>query len=219
MSQEQQLHVAFDIGNVLAEIDLSKFTNKLKEFIPPHEDPMFFLDNLQAMQDLGLTTIRQSLRHHHNINEPEAIEILIHAWNDIVKPNEMMLNFMDNLRSEGVKIALLSNIGSEHAEFLKRTCSKMFAGCVEHLSYEVGARKPSKIYYQSFLMDHAEWVGAIYLDDRPENLKVGKQYSFKSFKFCLDEVLTWPLSKQRRELEKVHSYIFNRKYDSLPHDI
>lgn len=207
------MHVAFDIGNVLAEVDLTKFTEQLKEHIPPEADPMFFLENLQASQDLGLTTIRQSLRHNHNIHEPELVEPLIEAWNASVKPNEMMLNFMDSLRSEGVKIALLSNIGFEHAEYLKKTCPRMFENVAEHLSFEVGARKPSKIYYQSFLMDHNEWTGAVYLDDRDENLKAGKKYSFKSFKFCLDQVLTWPPSKQRIELNKIRSYIFDRKYD------
>lgn len=217
---EQQLHVAFDIGNVLAEVDLSGFIVKLRTVLSSRSDPNLldperFLEHLQATQDLGILTIRQYLHQAYNFPDSVLDELVI-EWNKTVKPNEMMLNFMDNLRSEGVKIALLSNIGPEHAEHLKKTCPRMFAGCVEHLSYEVGARKPTKLFYQSFLMDHEEWLGAIYCEDRPENLKTGKKYSFKSFKFCLDEVLTWPLSKQRKELDKIHSYIFNRKYDILP---
>lgn len=219
---EQQLHVAFDIGNVLVEVDMSGFIAMLRGVLSGQNkshmiDPEKFLEQLQISQDLGLLTVRQALSQTYNISDLVADD-LIPEWNKTVKPNEMMLNFMDNLRSEGVKIALLSNIGADHAEYLKKSCPKMFAGCVEHLSFEVGARKPSKLYYQSFLMDRAEWLGAIYCDDRPENLRAGKQYSFKSFRFCLDEVLTWPLSKQRRELDKIHSYIFNRKYDAVPGD-
>lgn len=208
-------HVCFDIGNVVAEVDLSKFTNELKKFIPATEEPLFFLENLQHAQDLGMTSIRQSLRSYYRIHNSSVLDVLVEAWNSTVEPNEMMLNFMENLRSEGVKIALLSNMGLEHAAHLKKICPKMFYNVVEHLSFEVGARKPSKIYYQSFLTDHAEWVGAIYLDDRDENLKIGKHYSFKSFKFCLDEVLTWPASKQKIELNKIRSYIFDRKYDGV----
>lgn len=219
---EQQLHVAFDIGNVLAEVDMSHFIARLRGVLSGQNkshllDPERFLEQLQASQDLGILTVRQALSQTYNISG-EAAEELIPEWNKTVKPNEMMLNFMDNLRSEGVKIALLSNIGHDHAEYLKQSCPRMFAGCTEHLSFEVGARKPTKMYYQSFLMDHEEWLGAIYCDDKPENLRAGKQYSFKSFKFCLDEVLKWPLSKQRRELDKIHSYIFNRKYDAVPGD-
>lgn len=209
------MHICLDIGNVIAEVKLEYFTEELKKHIPPEHDPLFFLENLQAMQDIGLSTVRRALQTHHDIKDEATVNKLSDAWNSTVIPNHMMLNFMDNLRSEGVKIALLSNMGIEHATYLRRTCPTMFDGVIEHISYEVGARKPSKLYYQSFLMDHDEFTGAVYLDDRDENLMIGKKYSFKSFKFDLDHVLKQPLSKQKIELEKVKSYIFDRKYDKL----
>lgn len=209
------MHVVFDIGNVIAEVKLEHFTAKLKEYILPEHDPMFFLENLQAMQDVGLSTVQKALHAHHDIKDPETVQLLLKAWNDTVIPNDMMLNFMDNLRNEGVKIALLSNMGLEHASYLRKISPRMFKNVVEHMSYEVGARKPSKLYYQSFLMDHDEFTGAVYLDDKDENLVVGKKYSFKSFKFDLDQVLLLPKSKQKLELDKVRSYIFDRKYDKI----
>ncbi len=209
------MHVAFDIGNVLCEVNLELFTQKLKEFIPPENDPMLFLEYLQNMQDIGATTIRKSLRHHHGINN-ENLEYLIEAWNSTVKPNEMMLNFLDNLKSEHVKIALLSNMGHEHAEYLKRICPRLFKNNIEHLSYQVGAAKPAKLYFQSFLIDNPEFQGAIFIDDRSENLKSAKGYHFKTYKFCLDAMLSLPQAKQRLELIKIRSYIINRKYDLFP---
>lgn len=91
----------------------------------------------------------------------------------------------------------------------------MFQDTVEHISYQVGARKPSKIYFQSFLLDHPGWAGAVYVDDRDDNLAVGKKYSFKSFKFELDKVLQLSKAKQKIELNKIKSYIFDRKYDKI----
>jgi FMN phosphatase YigB (HAD superfamily) len=209
------MHVAFDIGNVLVEMKLDIFTSELKKYIPADEDPNFLLEDLQAAQDIGLNTVRRYLQTHYGIKDASVLNILMNAWNASLIPNHMMLNFMDNLKSEGVKIALLSNMGMEHAAYLRQSCPVMFDGHVEHLSYEVGARKPTKLYFQSFLMDHDEFTGAVYLDDRDENLMIGKKYSFKSFKFDLDYILKQPLSKQKIELEKVKSYIFDRKYDKI----
>jgi len=209
-------HACFDIGNVLVQVNLEVFTKELKKVIPPNHDPMFFLEHLQATQDIGLSTVQQALRAQHDIFEQEKVQILLEAWNATIEPNETMLKFLENLRSEGVKMALLSNIGLEHANHLKKTIPDLFLNMIHHLSFEVGARKPSKIYFQSFLLDHPNFLGSIYADDRDENLKSGKKYSFKTFKFCLDELMLMPLSKQRKELDKLKSYILDGKYNCLP---
>lgn len=218
------MFIAFDIGNVLCKVDLDKFKYELAECIRihspeveshPYFDSMFFLNSFQALQDLGFITIEAALHNRFpNIHKRET-DALTKTWLNTIKPSEMMLNFMDDLRYEGVKIALLSNIGLEHTKHLKEICPRMFHNTYEHLSFEVGARKPSKLYYQSFLMDHADFVGAVYVDDREENLKTGKKYSFKSFKFNLDKIEQMPLSKQKMELDKIRSYVFDRKYDNV----
>lgn len=208
-------HACFDIGNVLVGVNLDKFTKVLKQYIPEDQDPMFFLETLQALQDVGLMTVRQALRANHNIHDEEKVQILLDAWDAVIEPNDMMLRFLETCRADGIKIALLSNIGSEHAHYLKQKLPQLFEKAVEHLSYQVGARKPQKVYFQSFLTDHPEFTGAIYADDRPENLKAGKKYSFKTFDFALDRVLALPMSQQKKQLEKLRGYILNRKYDNL----
>lgn len=208
------MHVAFDIGNVLVKFDIEKFTKQLIDEVDV-DDTLFFMELLQPMQDLGLLTIRQALKIHHSSLTEEQLSRLTQAWNSTIEPNDMMLRFLENLRGEGAKIALLSNIGSEHCNFLKEKVPEIFNNSVEHLSFEVGARKPSKVYYQSFLMDHPEWTGAIYVDDRDENLRAGKKYSFKTFHFDLEQILQMSKSKQKLELDKIKSYIFDRKYDGV----
>ena len=212
-------HACFDIGNVLVQVNLETFTKELKKVIPSTHDPMFFLEYLQATQDIGLSTVQQALRAQHDIFEAEKVQILLEAWNATIEPNEMMLRFLENLRSDGVKMALLSNIGMEHATHLRKTIPDLFSNMIEHLSYEVGARKPSKIYFQSFLLDHQNFKGAIYIDDREDNLKSGKKYSLKTYKFCLDEILLMSLGKQKAELDKLKGYILDKKNNSLYDDI
>src|ERR1044072_4681479 len=106
------MHVAFDIGNVLAEIKLEKFSTPFTKYIN-RVDPVVFLHRIQAAQDVGLITVEQALTSEFPSLTTVQVNELLQAWNDIVIPNEMMLNFMDILRSEGVKIALLSNMGTE----------------------------------------------------------------------------------------------------------
>lgn len=224
--------VAFDIGNVLCHFDITKFTSKLSYLTGMSEgESLFFLAFMQKMQDLGITTVSDHLEYKfyaHNLQpnfklSPSNREALLKAWNETLTPSDMMLTFMDKLRGEGVKIALLSNMGHEHIKHLRNSCPQMFEGTVQHISCEVGARKPSKLFFQSFCLDNDEFCrtydedgnredfsGCVYVDDIEENLKVGKKYGFKVYKINLDELVNLPQSKQKMELDKLKTMIFNK---------
>lgn len=224
------VHVAFDIGNVLVQFDIMIFVKKLAEIANLNDhDAWFFLDHLQKMQDIGVTSVAHGLEYKFKLSG-EELNILLDSWNKTLSPNEMMLNLLDNLRSDGVKIALLSNMGPEHITHLRTNCPQMFEGAVQHISCEVGARKPQKLFFQSFCLDNDEFIrsslicgpdgkpkndktdfsGCIYVDDLEDNLKVGKKYGFKVYHFNLDETLKLPLSKQKIELDKLKYAIYNK---------
>ena len=211
------MHVAFDIGNVLCEFDLDKFTYEMfKTTGIPTSRAYNFLESIQNAQDIGLTTVRKSLQmlippppHSLYLKDTE-IDHLINAWCSIIYPSEMMINFLDNLRSEGIKIALLSNMGKEHHEYLMNKYPKLFTGVVQHISYEVGARKPTKLFFQSFMLDHDDFKGAAYIDDIEENCRAAKKYSFKVYKFDLKETLKLKQSEQKIELTKLRNIIISQ---------
>lgn len=215
------VHVAFDIGNVLCHFDIFKFTRKLSEITGINDhDSYFFLDFLQRMQDIGVTSVAHHLEYKFDVNGAE-LEELLETWNATVIPNEMMLNFLDKLRGEGVKIALLSNMGPEHIAHLRTTYPQLFENTVQHISCEVGARKPSKLFFQSFCLDNDEFFvsdtrepmdfsGCVYVDDIEENLKVGKKYGFKVYQLVLDDLVKLPQSKQKMELDRLKTMIFNK---------
>lgn len=221
------VHVIFDIGNVLCQFDIMKFVIKLAEIAQISEhDAWFFLDHLQRMQDIGVTTVAHGLEYKYKLSK-EDLAILIDAWNKTLTPNEMMLNFMDNLRVDGVKIALLSNMGPEHLAYLRTVCPQMFENTVQHISCEVGARKPQKLFFQSFCLDNDDFVkynrtrnkfthldtdfsGCLYVDDMEENLKVGKRYGFKVYRFNLEDTLKLSRSGQKLELDKLKQLIYEK---------
>lgn len=202
------MRVAFDIGNVLVAFDIDIFVKRLhKELNISEREALYFLEHLQHHQDIGVTTVAQSLRTHYKLDD---VDHLVKAWNDILVPNERMLRFLENLRDEGVKVALLSNMGKEHAVHLRTTCPELFKDAYQHLSFEVGARKPTKLFFQSFCLEHNEFLGCLYLDDLEENLQMGKKFCFSAYRFQLDKFLKESQSKQKLELDKIKKHIFSK---------
>lgn len=185
-------YAAFDIGEVLVTINLNAFIIEYNKARGPFSinysdiEPIDFLNSLQSMQDVGLLNIQQALRKafQYYLSEKD-MNSMISGWNDIIETNDEMSVFLEDLKESGVKVALLSNMGSVHASLFRNKYKTIFDGCDLHLSCEVGARKPTKLFYQSFLMDHPEYKGCVYLDDRPENIKMGLHYGFNAKKFEL----------------------------------
>lgn len=202
-------YVAFDIGNVLCHFDIIKFTKFLTdELLITEREAYFFLERLQKHQDIGVTSVASELEFHYKVHG-EQLQTIVDCWNSTVTPNHSMMNFLENLRSEGVKVALLSNMGPEHITHLRGTVPEMFKDTIQHISCEVGARKPTKLFFQSFILDNSAFEGCVYIDDIEENLRAGKKYSFTVFGFNLEEHVKLSMSKQKIELDRLRNMIFN----------
>lgn len=178
------MNIALDIGNVLCRLRLEAFTTKLLEFghIQNQEEGMYFLKGVQAPLDIGMYGLEEAaLRYFINLSGHE-LQALYTSWNEAVI-EVPVLN--DWLATTDHNVALLSNIGSDHAKLVRGFNG--FRDCIQHFSFEVGARKPTKLYYQSFMMEHPEFRGALYIDDLQENLAVGSMYGLKCAHFSLEE--------------------------------
>jgi FMN phosphatase YigB (HAD superfamily) len=178
-------YAAFDVGNVLVRVDFDPF-EKAFESYSIDDNYMDFLLDLHGAQDIGLTTIARHAKLAFGASQ-ECCEHLMEAWDHIIVPNPKMCTLLQELKDDGVNIAILSNMGIEHAKLMRKKYPEIFEGCTLHLSCEVGARKPAKLYYQSFLQDHPEFKGCVYVDDRDDNLATGLKYGFTSYKFDLDK--------------------------------
>jgi len=197
-------YVAFDIGDVLCHCFEDKFLNAVSESANISiDDALRFFKRFWEHHDLGFTTIEDELKDKLNIKSEITIKKLTDIWMDTLVPNREMFQFLIQKmytyksiscsKRTDLQVALLSNIGKEHAATLKEkfdnqtyTCSfGLFDDCIKHLSFEVGARKPSLIYYQSFLSLHPEFTGCVYVDDREENLITAEKLGFHPFKFSL----------------------------------
>ncbi|MDP2696407.1 MAG: hypothetical protein Q8O87_04155 [bacterium] len=179
--------IAFDLGNVLIKVDFKKYiTEWHRQKLYKREDVWHFLNSIQAGQDLGLTTMSDSLELRHGVSG-KKLRLLHEAWRDSLIKNEQMFSFVEDLKKER-EVALLSNIGSEHALVVREKYGELFDRAHLHLSYEVGARKPTKLYFQSFLLQHSNFHGGVFVDDRDENLLMGRELGFKDYKFDLHAI-------------------------------
>ena len=181
--------VCFDIGNVLLAVDWNPLHTyfEASPFDVDETSVLEFLQHNQKQCDLGLTTIREEICHYFHIKTAHAaLDGSGKAWLDCIVPNPKMLALLSSLQKEGWKIALVSNIGYEHKA--KVEIIPAFQGCVKFFSCDVGARKPTALYYKTFLDLHPDFIGAPYIDDLQENLDAGKAFGLKPIKFELPQV-------------------------------
>ena len=184
-------YIAMDVGNVLVRTDHTAFIQKLsKTFNITLEDALFVMNSKQKLHDLGHVEMANDLKERFGIKSQLVIDDLIASWNNIIDPANYVIDFLMDLADEHcLKIALLSNVGVEHSKQMENVLSYrgFFQKAVKHLSCEVGARKPTVLYYQSFLQLHPEWQGSLYIDDVQENLDASKQFGFETFRFALND--------------------------------
>lgn len=206
-------YVALDVGNVLVHVDFSIFTRELSAQLNlSMEEAEYFLNRTCRLHDLGLTKMSDELRDHFKIKSQVIIDKLLSKWNEVIWPSRNVLNhFNKMIAKDDLKIALLSNVGLEHSVVMENTLGNLFSGAVKHLSCLVGARKPNKLYYQSFLLQYPEFKGCAYLDDLEENLEASKQFGFRTYHFALDKHTSLPHFRDvsKDKLAQIRNFIVN----------
>jgi FMN phosphatase YigB (HAD superfamily) len=183
--------IAFDIGNVLCSVNFDAFLDAIsKHQNITRADAWYFLSRTQKLHDLGLTDLKSELHDHFKIHSEVTMHELLEHWNSSVQLEGQMFSLLHDLIDADIKIALLSNIGYEHAAHLNNSLASYegWKKSIHFFSCQVGARKPSMLYYQSFLMQYPKFKGAIYIDDIQENLDAGKTFGFKTVRFSLDDL-------------------------------
>ena len=185
-------YAAFDVGNVLFNVNFPGFINKMSKTLNISvEDATYFMNRSQKLHDLGLTVMKDELIDHLHIKSSVLRDELIQEWNHCITPADWLLEKLDaHCSTHDIQIALLSNVGLEHAVRMREMLApyQFFRNGITHFSCEVGARKPTLIYYQSFLQLHPEFQGCPYFDDLEENLVIGAKYGLKPFKFSLESL-------------------------------
>lgn len=189
--------ICFDLGNVIIECDVDKFYDQMKDFFSEekYKQLIAMRDIIQTQHDLGIVTYRNFFEHFDMSLSKEKVDQILELWNQAVKPNDEMVEFVCDFKKKNGNIAYLSNIGFEHSQYLTKSCPQLFKEALLHFSCEVGARKPTKLYFQSFLKEchycnESGWKSShLLIDDREDNCEMAKRLGFATFQFSLKDEL------------------------------
>lgn len=213
-------YIALDIGNVLLEVDIQSMIDRLSQFVAggylpeiKKEIALSTLERIQASHDIGLLNFKHAMEEFlirqdigYSLGQEalsKGADHLVSCWNEIIQLNKHMINFLKKLKENNVQIALLSNMGKEHYQYIKKMYPEIFSDSIEFISFQVGARKPTKLYYNLFIQEHPEFKHALYLDDIQENLDASAKY-LNPFKFDLNNLIN------TKKLNKTINLILNQ---------
>ena len=185
--------IAFDIGNVLFHFDLTPLLDLLVglDIVENNAQAYEFMGgSFQHSQEVGLYDIKQSFYQLNQSLSYNTLHDIHDRWMETFTPSLPMIDVVEELVGNNHKVALLSNIGPDHARFVRDKC-KIFDKCIQHFSCDVGARKPTRLYYQSFLIQYGWPNNSLYFDDREDNIAMGNEFHkgilFDITKFESDE--------------------------------
>jgi glucose-1-phosphatase len=177
--------VLFDLGNVLLHFS--------------HERMFEQIGKLGGMSG---DEIRQLVQEHHVIREfetgrmsrPELHRLfqswtgkevdsrrLMRALSNIFTPNETLIPVLDQLKTSGLRLVLLSNTNIAHISFIKQRFDVLSRFDQLVLSYEVGAMKPDPPIYEAALNAiHCEPGECLYTDDIVENVERARGFGLQA---------------------------------------
>ena len=140
------------------------------------------------------------MRDRFQIKSTVIIDELMEEWDEVVQPADYVIEVMNK---PDLQVALLSNVGFEHAKRMSKVLNygDFFKNSIKHFSCQVGARKPSLLYYHIFIQLHPEFVGSPYIDDLQENLDIAEQFGFRPFRFSIDELTAENYKERLGQLE------------------
>jgi FMN phosphatase YigB (HAD superfamily) len=198
-------YLAVDLGNVILNVNFTQFMSHLSKTLNVSiEDVWYFLNRTQKLHDLGLTQISDELRDHFKIKSSVIVDDLVASWNETISACPTMVNWLKEI-VKNKNVAILSNIGTEHLVLVKNILTnEIFDNTVHFFSCEVGSRKPSLLYYKTFLDMYPDFKGCVYLDDRIENIESGNKFGLNSQHFVLDSYKTeQEIEEKLKEIEKL----------------
>jgi len=202
--------LCLDVGNVLGSVRFEEFVTAISVFKNIRETEAHERINIyQGMHDIGIITMREILIKEFGIYSRAIRSEIIDNWLNIFTLDSYMVNFFDELAEKhNVNLALLSNVGHEHAQSIDSQLrfleNNPFTKVVKYYSCYVGARKPSKLYYHSFLQMHPEFKGAVYVDDNSDNLDSAREFGFITVRL---DLLTMDKQEVEAKLASIRSLV------------
>lgn len=198
--------VIFDLGKVIFDFDLLKFTSAFsKKTSKKGEDIkklIFEYWDLAASLETGkINTLEfyeqlaASTHYSGSYNEFSVI------WNDIFKPIPGTIEILAHTAKKN-KIAILSNTNELHFQYLKTMYPQVFLLFSDfHLSYQMGLRKPDNKIYEEVIKYYGTAPDQLFFtDDLQINVDAAKDAGIKAYQFTSPANLLQDLKREEIEI-------------------
>lgn len=130
---------------------------------------------------------------------------LMRAVSNIFTPNETLIPVLDQLKTAGLRLVLLSNTNIAHIGFVKEKFDVLSRFDALVLSYEVGAMKPDPPIYEAALNAiHCEPGECLYTDDIVENVERARGFGLQAEVFIDTQTFLSHLEQRNIILRDTH---------------
>lgn len=183
-------NVIFDIGNVLMTFDPYHYykdifqdderTKEICNRIFSHEAWLKYDQGLYFLDDLS------TIYHKEYPQYAKEIDAILKDWMKLMQPMPISFSLMKNLKEQGYRILILSNISKDSADYLK--CTQPFFSWSDGavLSYEEKIVKPNTEIYRILLERyHIMAQESLFIDDNKRNIEAAATLGIKGI--YLDE--------------------------------
>lgn len=170
--EKQYKNIIFDLGNVLLEWNPQRFLKELE--LPSHFMDVFH-SLLWATHDGGLLTRAEVIEKLPSHYDKEVFASCVNRIAPFLTPISEMIETLHEVRRNGYKTYILSNMPKELHEELRELHDffEHFDGQV--YSYEVKAIKPQPQIYQALINNYRlQEHESVFIDDLEMNIRAAK---------------------------------------------
>ena len=191
LASHQGAWLIFDFGNVLIEIDPARSIKAFQALGAPADlnlEADFFHDFETGI--LSAAEFRDALRGQ--LGRATSRSSLDAAWNALLlEIPPKTLRVLRSLRTQGYRLALLSNTNPIHIDEVRRRLGPFgygeFARCFERIfySYEMGLRKPDPAIYAAVdrELGIASPAEVLFVDDNAANIASAAKHGWGTILF------------------------------------
>ena len=192
--------IFFDMGNVLVYFSHDLMFEQMAEVADTTADDVrriLMTDGLQWQFERGELTEQQ----FHDafctaIDREVNFEQLKAAACEIFWPNTTVLPLLQSLKSQGLRLVLLSNTSISHLEFVQNRFNVVQYFDAFAVSFNAGVLKPERGIYQYALSMSGCLPGeCFFVDDRDENILAARQMGIQAEKFTTADQMGRQLAK------------------------
>lgn len=180
----------FDIGRVLLDFD---FESSLARLFPPGtQDTTARLERLLDRKDefeSGKIDVDTYTDWALDVLETDATaDEFHHAWRQIFTPNEPMWRRVRQLKADGHRLILFSNINGIHVPWIYDEFPEFHLFDDAVMSFRTGFIKPDpQIYHHAIEAHGIIPAETLYIDDLPQNAATGRALGFHTWQYDLHD--------------------------------